>query len=696
MDIGTILLIAIIVAGILDTIILLIGPRIENYDRYSLITSLASFLLAVGALTWLGFLIFTNQFQYAYVYQVTNVDANLMLKISALWAGSSGSLVFWTFLSFTMYFGYRLVSKGYEDDKLVYRSSIIMVISSVLVGVNAFAADPFRLISGSAPTDGLGLNPLLDTFWNAIHPPIIFIAYGLILIPFSVKLAGFTIRSDERNEEPIPVVDSYVRFTTILSWLMLTAGIAIGGYWAYIVLGWGGYWAWDPVETTSLIPWLLLTAFYHARPIFRKNDVLRDSFLIMAYITVIFATWTTRSGILNSVHGFGVTIVSWTMLATLLFTLIIGVSLTLFAGFRDMSDDDSGDILGFFKEKSLYLLSIKVAFIGILIIAAVSTVGVAYPAVVNLGIALFNPAALADNSIGIRIEFFQYGAYLASAFVISSAFFCLRMKFLSTRIRSIILITLFGIGGILASQTILNGLPMPTNFWPANILVIPALGAIAFLLIAFVRQMIGKDEIVSTRHIGRLMLHLGLIILLLGVFMSENIVYETNAGYLEEDNPVYATEIAPGIRVLVTDITLHYWVDSTNFDMQVTIQVIETDSSNISRIVGVGYATITGHPDWNMVSHTVYLQSNAFRDVFIAVTGFSQVTPGTFQVTLHTKILPFISFVWLGAFLMMTAMFPMFGIESQKLLDAIRCKEKDLYDDVLDDIEEAEVPTQDT
>jgi len=142
MDIGTILLIATIVAGILDTIILLAGPKIENYAKYSFITSLTSFLTAVGALLWMGTLIFMNQFQYEYVTQVTNVGASLLLKVSALWAGQSGSLVFWTFLSFTVYFGYRLASRGYEDDKIVYRASIIMAISSILVAVNAFVADP--------------------------------------------------------------------------------------------------------------------------------------------------------------------------------------------------------------------------------------------------------------------------------------------------------------------------------------------------------------------------------------------------------------------------------------------------------------------------------------------------------------------------------------------------------------------------
>ncbi|MGY5879947.1 MAG: cytochrome c biogenesis protein CcsA [Candidatus Thorarchaeota archaeon] len=692
MDIGTILLIAAIAAGILDTVILLVGPRIENYTRYSFITSLTSFLAAAGALLWMGALIFMNQFQYDYIRQVTNINASFELKISALWAGQSGSLVFWTFLSFAVYFGYRLVSRGYEDDKLVYRASILMGISSVLVAVNAFVADPFRIIAGPVPPDGLGLNPLLSTIYNVIHPPIIFIAYALILVPFSVKLAGFTIRSEERNQDPIPVVDTYVRFTTVLAWLMLSAGIAIGGYWAYIVLGWGGYWAWDPVETTSLIPWLLLTAFYHAKPIFRKNDVLRDSFLVMAYVAVIFATWTTRSGILNSVHGFGISFVSSTMLATLLFTLILGVSLTLYAGFRDMSDDDSSDILGFFLDKNVRALSIKIAFIGLLIVTAISTIGVAYPAAYNLGLAIFNPAALADSSIGIRIEFFQYGFYLACAFLIASAFFCLKSKFLSNRIRLITMLSFFAVGSILAGLTVFGGLALPTYFWPANLLMVPAVGAIAFLVIAFVRQMAGKDPIVSTRQVGRLMLHLGLIILLLGVFMSENIVYETNAGYMTGN----AREIAPGIEIRVTSIDVEYLVNDRNFNIIVTIQVIETGSSNESLLVGIGYATMTGHPDWNMVSHQVYLQSNAFRDVFIAVTGFTQIGPGAYHVTVHTKILPFISFVWLGPFLMMTAMFPMFGIELQALQKAIKGKEKDLYEDAPEDSEEPVIENQDS
>ncbi|KXH75871.1 MAG: hypothetical protein AM326_08430 [Candidatus Thorarchaeota archaeon SMTZ-45] len=682
MDIGTILLIAAVAVGILDAVVLLLGPRIENYESYSFIASAISFLAGVGAVVWLGVLIFTNQFQYDYVAQVTDIDANILLKISGLWAGQSGSLVFWTFLSLTLYFGFRTLVRGYEDDKLVYRAAIIMVAESVFIAVNALVARPFRLIEGSIPTDGLGLNPLLSTIWNVIHPPIIFIAYALILVPFSVKLAGYTLSSEERNEDPIPVVRAYVRFSTILAWIMLSCGIAIGGYWAYIVLGWGGYWAWDPVETTSLIPWLLLTAYYHARPVLNKNDVLRDSFLVMAYITVLFATWTTRSGVLSSVHGFGMTVVSWTMLATLLVNFIVGVTLALYSGFKDMEDEDHSEGPSFFDTSNARLFSIKVALIGLVLLAATSTIGVVLPATYNSGVAIFDPANLSDNMISIDIEFFRMGFYAACVFFIVSAFYCMRTNILSHRRRGFIVIAVFGVGAVIAVISVFGGLgPLPTNYWPANLLILPAVAAIGFLVSAFIRQMAGKDELGSARQVGRLMLHLGLIILLLGVFMSENVVYETNAGYRAND----MQEIAPNILIQVTDIDLKYFNHDRDFNMIVTITVIENTTQG-AIIVGIGNAVITGHPDWNMVSHTVYLDSTAFRDVFIAVTGFT--TFPVEQVTIHTKLLPLVSFVWIGAFLMVAAMLPMFGMETQSLLKSLKGKNAHLYEDIEEELEE--------
>ncbi|MHA2213179.1 MAG: cytochrome c biogenesis protein CcsA, partial [Candidatus Thorarchaeota archaeon] len=340
MDIGTLLLYLAVAVGVIDIFVLLIGPRLKGYETGSFAMTFVGFFSSVGALVWLGYNIFTNNFTYEYIWQTTSVASDWALKLSALWAGQPGSLVFWTALSFILYFGFRLATRGYEDDTIVYRAYIIMAFESILIALNAIASDPFKLLEGTTPVDGLGLNPLLRTFWNVVHPPIIFIAYALALVPFAVRLAGFTVRTEDRNKDKIPVVESVVKLSTVTSWIMLSIGIALGGYWAYIVLGWGGYWAWDPVETSSLIPWLLLTGYYHASAVWRKNDVLRDSFLVFTYITVLFATWTTRSGVLTSVHGFTLSIVSWTMLATVAINFVLATIVTTVSGFIDIEDDD--------------------------------------------------------------------------------------------------------------------------------------------------------------------------------------------------------------------------------------------------------------------------------------------------------------------------------------------------------------------
>ena len=131
MDIGTILLFVVIIAGIIDVITMLVGPRLRDYETISYGMSIVGWLSSVGVVVWLLALLFNNQFQYDYVWQVTSTDSSPLLKFSGLWAGQSGSLIFWTFLSFTLYFLFRTITNGYEDDIIVYRASIIMVISVI-------------------------------------------------------------------------------------------------------------------------------------------------------------------------------------------------------------------------------------------------------------------------------------------------------------------------------------------------------------------------------------------------------------------------------------------------------------------------------------------------------------------------------------------------------------------------------------
>ncbi|MFW9847766.1 MAG: cytochrome c biogenesis protein CcsA [Candidatus Thorarchaeota archaeon] len=724
MDFGTILLVVAAVVGIVDILIMLIGPRIPEYESLSFGMSIIAAISAIGALLWMTSLIFSNQFQYEYVSVTTTSSSDLLLKISAIWAGQSGSLLFWTMLSFLLYFGFRIASRGYEDDKIVYRASIIMGIQAIIVGLNAIAADPFRLIEGATPTEGFGLNPLLRTFWNAVHPPIVFIAYALIMVPFAIRLAGFTVRTEERNTEKIPMMESLVNLTTVVAWVMLSLGIVIGGYWAYIVLGWGGFWAWDPVETGSLIPWLLLTGYYHAKPIFRKNDVLRDSFLVFAYITVLFATWVTRSGVLNSVHGFLISTVSWTMLATLVSNFVVAAIISMWSGYRDIEDEEEDvtedDVVekmaeGILKSKNSNSIepvdenteisnteqvdysniisrissyatrefSIKLALLGILVITSISVIGILLPATINMMSILANPTAPNENLVTVGEEFFWIGFYGGSFFLMTSAFFCMDTSLISKGRRFVLIVILVIIGAILGGISFYDpSFFLPTPAWMVNLLVPLAVGALAYLLVVFVRYMAGKEKGPFTmRKMGRVMLHMGMLILIFGVFMSENAVYETTDLYLEGDSKL----ITPTIWIEVEDIDLHYFYDETNFYITCTILVAEGEN-----LVGIGFINIQGHPEYGSATHQVYIQSSAFRDVFIAMVGFSQPLPNTLAVSIHTKILPFVTFVWIGAFFMVAAMLPMVGLELTNLRKARFAKKQEFAEDELqeEDIEQ--------
>ncbi len=651
MEFGTVVLYLAIFAGIIDIIILTLRTRISRYESASLLMAAAGWIFSVVALFWMTFLIFSNDFRYDYVYFTTDTGSDLMLKISAIWAGQAGSMVFWTMLSFTFYLGFRVFMRKHMNDKMVRRASLIAILMTVLLIMNTVATDPFKMSETVFRADGLGLNPLLRTFWSLIHPPVVFIGYALTLIPFSVKLAGFTVESEVRNRNTFPVMGSYVRLTTVLAWIMLSIGLTVGGYWAYLVLGWGGYWSWDPVETTSLVPWLLITAYYHAKAVLRENDVLRDSFLVFTYVSVLFASWVTRSGVLSTVHGFSESIASWTMLVILLSTFIFAVTISAVAGYTGLEEEDDNESFSF-SITNVSNFSIKVALAGICIIAAFSLVGVILPAAINVRLTILEPLGLDENMVAVGAQFFRTGFYVGSALLISSSYFCITNNSISNWAKGSILIILYVVGGILGVLTLTNGiLAFPTSFWLANSLIPLTIGAILYLSVTLIRFVTRKKhERFSRRRFGRLVLHLGLVILLLGVFYSENVSYETSLSYELGESRV----IAPGISIRVEDIEIEYYLNDNDYSMIVTFEITEAGTA-----VGTGSARIEGHPIWQLMTHGIFVHSNGLRDVFIAVSGFTTLAPDVYVMTIHTKVLPLISFVWIGAFLMVAALVPM-------------------------------------
>ncbi len=269
-------------------------PRFTRYADYGTIAS--TVLMSLVTLYLLSILL-ANDFQTIYVAQHTSKNLSLIYTVSAIWAGQEGSLLFWGWL--TSLCTVVVVLKSSRSDKFKpYVASILNLVLLFFLLTLLFASNPFAKYS-FVPADGAGLNPLLQDLGMVIHPPTLFIGYTLIAVPFAYAMAGLITKDEEWLTR--------IRGWTLASWLFLSLGIALGGWWSYHVLGWGGYWAWDPVENASLMPWLIMTAFLHSVMIQegKRGMKLWNMLLItFSFLLVIYATFLTRSGIIQSVHSF--------------------------------------------------------------------------------------------------------------------------------------------------------------------------------------------------------------------------------------------------------------------------------------------------------------------------------------------------------------------------------------------------------
>ncbi|WP_110953547.1 cytochrome c biogenesis protein CcsA [Anaerosinus massiliensis] len=336
------------------------------------------------------YIILTDQFQYRYVWSFSAKDLPLAYKFAAFWAGQEGSFLLWTLL-------HALIGLYFERSNTMAKPAFIayMIIQAVLT-ILLMIKNPFLLQAGH-PVDGMGLNPLLQDPWMVIHPPIIFIGYATLAIPFSYALGGLiTEKHREWMEKALP--------WTLFSWSFLGAGIFIGGYWAYKTLGWGGYWGWDPVENSSLVPWLTSCALIHLLITAKiKPGAFKLTYLmaICSFLLVLYGTFLTRSGVLSdfSVHSFSEDGTAGTI-ATL-FILVAVVSLLLLS--LKWGRLYTAPIYQKFQSREFVITAGAIAFIAL---AALILVGMSTPLVSkflgspqNVNIEFYNNATLPLISI---------------------------------------------------------------------------------------------------------------------------------------------------------------------------------------------------------------------------------------------------------------------------------------------------------
>jgi len=242
----------------------------------------------------------SSDFSIEYVAHYTERALPLGYKIAAVWAGQEGSILLWAWLLAVLsvlFVATRRDLKGSEGAAVV---ATVAIVCGFFAALLLFAANPFKLTE-IVPADGRGLNPLLQDPAMIAHPPILFLGYAAFTMPFALLIGALVVGRKDN------LWIAGTRRWVIASWLFLTAGILLGAQWAYIELGWGGYWAWDPVENASLFPWLTGTALLHSimaqqhRGMFKKWNT---SLIALSFILCLFGTYLTRSGIIQSVHAF--------------------------------------------------------------------------------------------------------------------------------------------------------------------------------------------------------------------------------------------------------------------------------------------------------------------------------------------------------------------------------------------------------
>lgn len=357
----------------LSTLFYFLGARKEKNIK---LAEYLYFAVSAGLVFVSAFLlsnILSYNFQFTYIWEYSSRELPLGLLVTSFYSGQEGSFLLWALMlalvglilqPYTKRIGYQPLVMGFYSLILVF--VLIMLIAKSPFNYVWESFPDAGMSAGFTPPNGRGLNPILQNYWNAIHPPILFIGYAAMSVPFVFAVAGL-IKREYNNWINVSIA------WTLASTATLGLGIMLGGFWAYETLGWGGFWGWDPVENSSLLPWLVAVALVHTMLVQKRTGgLVRTNFIlaIIAFLLVLYATFLTRSGILGeiSVHSFGEPgqFVYVLLLAFLITFFVLGFGALIFR-MKDISSQASK--MDFKPSSREFLLSL-----GSIVILAITTI----------------------------------------------------------------------------------------------------------------------------------------------------------------------------------------------------------------------------------------------------------------------------------------------------------------------------------
>jgi cytochrome c-type biogenesis protein CcmF len=578
--------------------------------------------LVIFSYLYFAYSFISGNYRILEVFQYSSSSLGLSERLYASWASNAGS---WLFFTFVLAFGYlimRILLGESPNHSRFYQFMNIFLLFMVVV---ILIQNPFKTLSYS-PSEGMGLNPLLKTPWMLIHPPIVFIGYT-----FSIYALGLTFSTAKSKTR-------LTRGIAGIAWLFLTIGIAIGGLWAYEVLGWGGYWAWDPVETSSLVPWLTLTAYFHlVSQLTSPKSTSKDFMLMITGVLIIFASAVTRGGLAVSVHAFGRSPIGYVLLT------LMGIVMVYYLANKSKKGYSYFEFEA--KTDNVYNASLSMSFLSIVMIGVISLWGIIFP-IINSG--------LTGGDVSIDAAFFNKWSYPFVLVFLASLIGCHLFEKLDLRKYTIILVGSIIIGLIGA---IFN---YPTNNMLANFGLPLSFISILAVLYNLIYGILRK----KTLQISRGFLHFGVVLIVIGILMSSTnevdfgeLVVKPDStldlGRFELDFGTF-TSIEPTGLVAADGVSSEFVPEFTGLMIPTTVNRDGANTKGDVYIMLYSQHGIVSRPTViRSLGSEVYIVLHQSQMVYHALTHQLQGIPFIpNEFVISVIYIPFMNLIWLGTLLM--------------------------------------------
>ncbi|MCZ6452493.1 MAG: heme lyase CcmF/NrfE family subunit [Deltaproteobacteria bacterium] len=586
------------------------------------------FILVTLASFSLIYALVTTDFSVKYVFFNTTRSTPVYYRITGLWGALEGSLLLWEWILIIFSGLVAWIYKDRHRELMPWVLMIFSIVSAFFLAVIAFASNPFESVF-PIPADGRGLNPLLEDANMMTHPPLLYTGFVALTVPYAFAMAALIIgRLD----------DAWIVTTrrwTLTAWFFLTMGNLVGAYWSYHVLGWGGYWAWDPVENAAFMPWLPATAFLHSVQVQERKQMLKVwnlSLIIIAFSLTIFGTFLTRSGILSSIHAFSSGPVGIIFLAFLAFILLTSFGLLAWRSNQLRGQPEMDSLV---SRESAFLLN------NVVLVSALFTIflGTIFPLIseavagvqVSVGAPYFNSVTV---PLFLLLVFLMgVGPMIAWK---KASWDNLRRNFLWPTVASFV-VALF-----LFIWLVRDFLPL-LGFTLLSFVVFTILFDTTLAVRA--RHRIAGEGVFSAlvtlarrnqRRYGGLIVHLGVVLIFLGIAGSMSYSIEREV----------TLQIGEGLSIG----RYHIQFEGLKRSQQPTHSRVEGAFRvfNEGHEIGVLSPALKFFPTQKSpVGRAVY-RSTLIEDLYIILSGFSEVEQN--QATLKVLVRPLLAWIWIGGF----------------------------------------------